>query len=67
VKDRFDVLYREAERHGGRIVSLPLHAWVAGIPSRVSYVAEILDHILGHDGVWPATGAEILDAFRRPA
>lgn len=67
VKDRFDVLYREAKRHGGRILSLPLHAWVAGVPYRVSYVREILDHILSHEGVWPATGAEILSAFQRQA
>ena len=64
VKDRFDVLYRESETHGGRIMSLPLHAWVSGVPYRVSYVREALDYILGHSGVWPATGAQILDAFR---
>jgi peptidoglycan/xylan/chitin deacetylase (PgdA/CDA1 family) len=66
-KDRFDVLYRESAKHGGRIMSLPLHAWVTGTPSRIGSVAEVLDHVLAHDGVWPATGAEILDAFRRQA
>lgn len=64
VKDRFDVLYREAGQHGGRIMSLPLHAWVSGVPYRVSYVQEALDYILKHDGVWPATSAQILDAFQ---
>src|SRR5690242_7198744 len=58
VKDRFDVLYREAGRHGGRIMSLPLHAWVTGIPARISTVREVLEHMLGHDGVWAATGAD---------
>ena len=65
VRDRFDVLHREAAEYGGRIMSLPLHAWVSGTPARITYVAEVLDHILGHEGVWPATGAAILDAFRQ--
>ena len=57
VKDRFDVLYHEAERYGGRIMSLPLHAWVMGIPSRIGYASEALEHMLGHHGVWAATGS----------
>ena len=64
VMDRFDVLYREAERHGGRIVSIPLHAWVAGVPYRVGVVHEALARMLAHDGVWAATGADILADFR---
>ena len=64
VKDRFDVLYREAEVHGGRIVSIPLHAWVAGVPYRIGLVREALLYMAGHEGVWAATGADILAAFR---
>jgi allantoinase len=63
IKDRFDVLYREAERFGGRVLSLPLHAWVSGAPYRISYVREALDYILKHSGVWASTGVEILDLF----
>ena len=64
VRDRFERLYRESERYGGRIMSLPLHAWVMGTPSRISYLREALEAMLGRDGVWPATGASILAAFR---
>ena len=64
VKDRFDVLYREADRYGGRIVSVPLHAWVAGVPYRIGLVREALSYMMGHEGVWAATGAEILEAFK---
>ena len=64
VKDRFDVLHREAASHGGRIVSVPLHAWVAGVPYRIGVVREALAYMMGHEGVWAATGAEILAAFR---
>lgn len=64
VKDRFEVLYREAERHGGRIVSIPLHAWVAGVPYRIGLVREALSYMMGYEGVWAATGTDILAAFR---
>lgn len=63
VRDRFDVLYREAARHGGRVVSIPLHAWVAGVPYRIAIVREALAYMAGHEGVWAATGAEILEAY----
>lgn len=63
VKDRFDALYREAERSGGRIVSVPLHAWVSGVPYRIGIVREALAYMAGHEGVWAATGADILAAF----
>lgn len=64
VKDRFDVLYRESAQYGGRIVSIPLHAWVMGVPYRVGKVREALSYMLGHKGVWAATGSDILDAFK---
>ena len=63
LKDRFDTLHREADRFGGRIVSVPLHAWVAGVPYRIGIVREALSYMLGHDAVWAATGADILAAF----
>ncbi|MCZ0963608.1 polysaccharide deacetylase family protein [Paracoccus benzoatiresistens] len=62
VKDRFDVLYRESAEYGGRVMSLPLHSWVSGMPYRVEYLREVLDHILGHDGVWTAPVGQIAAA-----
>jgi peptidoglycan/xylan/chitin deacetylase (PgdA/CDA1 family) len=67
IKDRFDTLYREADTYGGRVMSIPLHAWVSGVPYRIPYLCQALDYILGHDGVWIATGAEILEAFQAQA
>jgi hypothetical protein len=63
VKERFDVLYRESERYGGRVMSMPLHAWVAGVPYRIGMVREALTYMAGHDHVWTASGADILAAF----
>lgn len=64
IKDRFDVLYRESAEYGGRIMSLPLHSWVSGMPYRVEYLREALDYILSHEGVWAASCGEICAAFR---
>jgi allantoinase len=63
IKDRFDVLYRESEKYGGRVMSLPLHAWVSGVPYRIGKVREVLEYICSHSGVWAATGEDILSAF----
>ncbi len=67
IKDQFDTLYREAERGGGRVLAISLHPWVIGQPYRIKSLARALAHVMGHDGVWSATGAEILDAFKAQA
>ena len=64
VKDRFDVLYRESAEYGGRVMSLPLHSWVSGMPYRIEYLREVLDYIVAHEGVWTASAGEIAKAFR---
>lgn len=61
--DQFDLLYEEAATRGGRIMSITLHPWAIGQPYRISALESTLGHIMRHPGVWPATGAEILDAW----
>jgi allantoinase len=63
VIDQFDLLYREADRYGGRIMAISLHPWVIGQPYRIGALEAALAHITRHRGVWSATGEEILDAF----
>ena len=58
--DQFDLLYRE----GGRVMSISLHPWAIGQPYRIGALEEVLEHIMRRPGVWPATGAEILDAWQ---
>jgi peptidoglycan/xylan/chitin deacetylase (PgdA/CDA1 family) len=58
--DQLDVLHRE----GGRVMSISLHPWVIGQPYRIGALQEALEHIMRRPGVWPATGAEILDAWK---
>jgi allantoinase len=63
--DQFDWLYREAETEGGRVMAISLHPWIIGQPYRIAALEQALDHILRHAGVWCATGAEILDAWKQ--
>lgn len=65
VMDQFDALYEESARHGGRIMSLHLHPWAIGQPYRIGTLERTLGYLMRHPGVWPATGSEILDAWRK--
>lgn len=63
IVDQFDLLYREAAKHGGRILSISLHPWIIGQPHRIRALEKALGHVMSRAGVWPATGSEILAAF----
>jgi allantoinase len=43
---------------------LHLHPWLMGQPFRIGCLDEALGHIMRHQGVWAATGAEIIDWYR---
>ena len=62
--DQFDLLYEEAGAQGGRIMAIALHPFVIGQPYRIGALERALAHFMRHPGVWPATGAEILDAWK---
>lgn len=62
--DHFKLLYREAGKHGGRIMSITLTPWWIGQPHRIGALEAVLDRILDHAGVWSATGAEIVQAWK---
>jgi len=61
--DSFDVLHRESASTP-RMMSVGLHARVAGHPGRVSGVETFLDHIAGKAGVW-VTGRQAIADFWR--
>jgi allantoinase len=64
IKETFETLYREGASNG-RLLVLHLHPWLIGQPFRIGYLDEALGHIMNHKGVWAATGAEIIDWYRR--
>ena len=59
---QFDTLYREGAE-SGRVMAVCLHPFVIGVPHRIHALDEALAHICGHDGVWLATGSEIVDHY----
>ena len=65
VKRAFATLAAEAAATGsGRILTLTITPWLMGQPHRIGALGELLDHLLAQPGVWLATGAEIVDAWR---
>lgn len=61
-RDMFDTLYEEGAE-SGRVMCLALHPFVLGRPHRIRHLGAALKYILGHSGVWTATGEEIADWY----
>jgi allantoinase len=62
LKDAFDVLYREGDPSGldaPKMLSVGLHARLAGRPARIAALERFLDHVLAHDHVWICRRIEI--------
>ena len=68
LEEAFDAMYGDAA-HSGRLLVLNLHPWLIGQPFRIRYLDKALEHITRRQGVWAATGSEIVDWYRahRPA
>lgn len=62
VCDQFDVLYREAAENA-KVMALPLHPFISGLPFRIKYLDKALEYICSHEGVWRTTGREIADWY----
>lgn len=63
VRATFDRLVLEGAENG-RLFVMSLHPWMDGQPHRIKYLEQALAHVSSHDGVWAATGGEIVDWFR---
>ena len=61
--ESFDTLRQDGEANG-RVMTLNWHPWLVGQPFRVGSVDRALGHIMGQDGVWAATGSEIIDWYQ---
>jgi peptidoglycan/xylan/chitin deacetylase (PgdA/CDA1 family) len=64
VKRAFDVLYDEG-RQQPRVMCIALHPFIIGTPGRIGLLEDVLTHIARRNGVWFATGGEIIDAYSR--
>ncbi len=59
---QFDTLYREGAE-SGRVMAICLHPYIIGVPHRIAALDAALAYIGSHDGVWKATGSEIVDHY----
>ena len=67
--DQFDELYANA-RESARIMALVVHPYIMGVPHRLRYFREALEHIQSRSDVLFWTGEQILDWYlsvTRPA
>ena len=64
IKETFETLYDEGATNG-RLLVLHLHPWLIGQPFRIGCLDAALGHIVQRQGVWAATGSEIIDWYRR--
>ena len=62
IRRQFDVLYREGA-HSGRVMAICLHPYIIGVPHRIGALEAALGYITGHEGVWRATGEEIVHHY----
>src|SRR5207302_11189300 len=62
IRRRFDTLYREGADSGG-VMAICLHPFIIGVPHRIGALDSALAYILRHEGVWRATGSEIIEHY----
>jgi allantoinase len=61
--DEFDTLYAEGQTHG-KVMNIAVHPFIMGQPHRIEHLSRALSYVLGHPGVWCATGSEILASYK---
>lgn len=66
VIDQFDTLYADSRKQP-RVLGVPLHPMISGQPLRIKYLQRAIAHMKEHQGVWFATGSEIIDAYEAVA
>src|SRR5205085_5736569 len=62
VRETFDTLHQDGADNG-RVLVLTLHPFLIGQPFRIGCLDAALEYVVGHEGVWPATGWEIVTAI----
>jgi hypothetical protein len=62
IMDAFDRLYADGAT-SGRLLVLHLHPTRIGQPFRIKYLEAALEHLMRRQGVWAATGSEIVDWY----
>ena len=62
--DEFDTLYSEGAV-SGQVMNIAVHPFIMGQPHRIEHLAQALEYVLSHSGVWCATGSDIIASYRQ--
>ena len=62
IRRAFDVLYQEG-KDSGRVMAISVHPFIIATSHRIGVFDSALDYICGHDGVWLATGGEVVENY----
>jgi len=62
IRSQFDTLYEESSEIP-RVMAIALHPFISGAPYRIRAVDSAFKHIRSNEGVWFATGPEIMNAY----
>ena len=63
LRESFDEMYDDGTDNGRALV-LSLHPWLIGQPFRIGILDEALGYMMRRQGVWAASGAEVVDWYR---
>ena len=63
LRESFDEMYVGGAQNGRALV-LSLHPWLIGQPFRIGSLDEALGHMMQRQGVWAASGAEVVEWYR---
>jgi len=62
-RDQFDRLYAEGADNA-RVMAISIHPYITGVPHRIRYLEELLDHVGNHAGTAWMTATQIGDWYR---
>src|SRR5262249_27164641 len=61
---QFDTLHSDS-RMSPRVMGIPMHPFLTGSPANIKYLQQAIQHMKEAEGVWFATGSEIVEAYRK--
>jgi hypothetical protein len=59
-RDEFDFLYKESLK-APKMLLVQWHQYITGRPSRAKALEDLLEHIVGHDGIWFPRNTELAE------
>ena len=64
IMDAYELLQKEAETYGGRVLALSIHPWVLGQAHRIRYLEMLLEFLSCQASIWHALPSEIIQNWQ---